>query len=60
VLACRYYEYTLLSFADDGKLVEDKTKTLFHILPSPGMVAQHIEMPLRVQQAAVECSMYAF
>lgn len=37
LLACRYYEYTLLSTAEDGSLVEDKTKTLFHILPSPGM-----------------------
>lgn len=36
--ACRYYEYTLLSTAEDGSLVEDKTKTLFHILPSPGTV----------------------
>ena len=37
LLGCRYYEYTLLSTAEDGSLVEDKTKTLFHILPSPGM-----------------------
>ena len=48
MLACRYYEYTLLSIAEDGSLVEDKTKTLFHILPSPGMLPQHIELPLRV------------
>eukprot|EP01049_Picozoa_sp_SAG25_P014119 SAG25_NODE_2395_length_1654_cov_1.477170_1_plen_282_part_10 len=32
----RYYEYTLLRPAADGTIEEDKTRTLFHILPSPG------------------------
>ena len=32
----RYYEYTLLRTNPDGSIVEDKTCTLFHILPGPG------------------------
>ena len=32
----RYYEYTLLHQLDDGTTIEDKSATLFHILPGPG------------------------
>ena len=45
VFVRRYYEYTLLHTAEDGSLVEDKTKTLFHILPSPG-IASHPTRPI--------------
>eukprot|EP01048_Picozoa_sp_COSAG05_P007238 COSAG05_NODE_505_length_9196_cov_3.893591_6_plen_317_part_00 len=32
----RYYEYTLLRTLPDGTIEEDKSCTLFHILPGPG------------------------
>ena len=32
----RYYEYTLLHQRDDGTTYEDKSASLFHILPGPG------------------------
>jgi hypothetical protein len=32
----RYYEYTLLHQREDGTTFEDKSATLFHILPGPG------------------------
>eukprot|EP01052_Picozoa_sp_SAG31_P050880 SAG31_NODE_11821_length_995_cov_1.148438_2_plen_162_part_01 len=32
----RYYEYTLLRTQPDGSIVEDKSRTVFHILPGQG------------------------
>jgi hypothetical protein len=54
---CRYYEYTLLSTAEDGSLIEDKSKTLFHILPSPG-TTDSFGTALWLAAAAVDFCLY--
>ena len=48
----RYYEYTLLRQDEKGETYEDKSATLFHILPSPGETDRGRRAMLAAKSAA--------